>query len=228
MNDKMITSRIARSKRSTFLGHLLVVLNLQQVTRAFSTTGIATRLPAYNNLLSYQHVRGTGRYSHPTAGNQLVWTRGKNPLFLSQESESGGDGNDEGNNDDKNKSLSSGRAGGRRRAPKKKNDEKKGVPGWLIGAGIPLLVLWLVVGNLFGGGSDSSFVYYQSSVYESSIMGENGQVERSRKESVRTNVPSLLPERQQGNDRQLLRQSPDPTFERAMDREMRSLFDDFF
>lgn len=57
-----------------------------------------------------------------------------------------------------------------------------------------LLILKLFLGSLFGGsgGGTPSFVYYQSSVYESRSYSEDGRMERVRKEStMRSNIPSL-------------------------------------
>mmetsp|Transcript_20793 Transcript_20793/g.34371 ORF Transcript_20793/g.34371 Transcript_20793/m.34371 type:complete len:210 (-) Transcript_20793:123-752(-) len=172
---------------------------------------------------------------HPrrSVASSAQFTSSNSRLFVSQHKNNDGD-DDEGEGDgvDK-KSFSTGRVGGRRISPKNdgKKKKKKGgfVPGCLVVAAVPLLILWLMFQSIFGRGNDS-YVYYQSSVYESSVVGESGKIERSRKESVRTNVPSLLPEQQQGKDQRLLRQigPADAAFDRALDREMQTMFDEFF
>jgi hypothetical protein len=61
---------------------------------------------------------------------------------------------------------------------------------------IPLLAAWLFLQMLFGGVSGlispGSYVFYQSSVYESRVYTSDGKVETKREESIRSNVPSLL------------------------------------
>jgi hypothetical protein len=62
-------------------------------------------------------------------------------------------------------------------------------------------------------------------------VGEDGKAERSRKESVRTNIPSLIQPAQgqdQRDQRRLLLESPDAAFDQALDREMARMFKDFF
>jgi len=101
-----------------------------------------------------------------------------------------------------------------------------------------------------------SYVYYQKSIYESSSYNsESGQVERTRKESFRSNIPSLISGQQlqqtesrnskeKYTDESNLRKSrisssssssymfdedPDDVFERELDMFFpRTLFDDFF
>lgn len=72
---------------------------------------------------------------------------------------------------------------------------------------IPALLLGLIIikGILFGGGGGggSTFVYYESSVYETRVYNnELGKVETSRKESFRSNIPSLVEQRQQKQQQQ--------------------------
>lgn len=98
-----------------------------------------------------------------------------------------------------------------------KNKRDKGFPGWIVVA-LPILCIWLAFQNLFG----SDFVYYQSTVFESTVVAPNGKVETARKESVRTNVPSLM----EGRDKQLLQQSR--AFDREIDRDIKTMFDEFF
>jgi hypothetical protein len=61
---------------------------------------------------------------------------------------------------------------------------------------IPLLAAWIFLQILFGGVSGlispGSYVFYQSSVYESRVYTSDGKVETKREESIRSNVPSLL------------------------------------
>lgn len=84
------------------------------------------------------------------------------------------------------------RIGGRKKTSKMKPESKKGgFPWW----GIPLIVLLLLKGT-FSFGSDPSFVYYESSVYESRVYNNNGQLETSRKESFRSNIPGLVEQKQ--------------------------------
>lgn len=129
------------------------------------------------------------------------------------------------NNDDNDNSggerkpLTTRRIGGRSSAAPSRDEPR----GWLFLA-VPVVAVWLLFQNLFGG-PYSDFVYYESSVYESRVIGEGGKVETARKESVRTNIPGLVEGR--GKDEQrMLRQSDD--FDRAMDRELKNMFDDFF
>ena len=79
------------------------------------------------------------------------------------------------------------RVGGRAPKMNNKNKRDKGFPGWLVVA-LPILFIWLAFQNLFG----SDFVYYQSTVFESTVVTPNGKIETARKESVRTNVPRLV------------------------------------
>lgn len=130
----------------------------------------------------------------------------------------------------KKKLSTAGRVGGRW-SPYKNKKGAFALLGWLIGAAAPLCLLWIVFQNLFGGDDSSSFLYYQSSVFESNIVGEDGKAERSRKESVRTNIPSLIQPAQgqdQRDQRRLLLESPDAAFDQALDREMARMFKDFF
>ena len=102
----------------------------------------------------------------------------------------------------------------------------------------PILLLWVLFKSLFFG-SDPSYVYYQSSVYESRSYGADGRVDTSRKESFRSNIPGLVEGRrlQENNDNKgssssyLLRQNPDESFEQELDSMMqiqKSMLRDFF
>lgn len=63
----------------------------------------------------------------------------------------------------------------------------------------PILALTLLILLKVYLGSQTSpsagFMYYESSVYESRTIGANGKVESIRKESVRSNIPSLMEKR---------------------------------
>jgi hypothetical protein len=89
---------------------------------------------------------------------------------------------------------------------------------------LPLLSLWVLFQVVsWSVPPRSSFVYYQSSVYESRVMGVNGQLETTRKESVKTNVPNLLKEQadqKKRMDREFDREFDDE-INRYIDRSMR-------
>jgi hypothetical protein len=57
------------------------------------------------------------------------------------------------------------------------------------------LVGAIVFGQLFNFNAPS-YVYYQSSVIESRILGFDGNVQTSRKETFKSNIPDLVRERQ--------------------------------
>ena len=137
----------------------------------------------------------------------------------------------------------SGRTGGRRRKrimtlpSKKKNKSSGGIlqSSWFR-AGVPLVAILFLLktlfGSLFGNGSD--YVYYQSSVYESRVYTPDGRVETARKESVQSNIPSLMDGKQlrDSSSQYLLRDSPDRDFDRELDtmtkQFQQSIFDKFF
>mmetsp|Transcript_9778 Transcript_9778/g.14300 ORF Transcript_9778/g.14300 Transcript_9778/m.14300 type:complete len:225 (+) Transcript_9778:86-760(+) len=58
--------------------------------------------------------------------------------------------------------------------------------GSLIGV---VLLLSILKSLLFGGGG--SYTYYESSYFESRSYDRNGQIQTTRKESVRTNIPNV-------------------------------------
>ncbi len=84
---------------------------------------------------------------------------------------------------------------------------------------LPVLLFFLIIksllGGLFGSGSGSaggSYVFYQSTVYESTTYDSNGQSERVRKESFKTNIPGYTPsvgERDSSNYRKEMRKLND-------------------
>ena len=68
---------------------------------------------------------------------------------------------------------------------------------------ILLLVLLLVKGVLLDSFSTSSnFSYFESSVYETRVYNSQGQLETSRKESFRSNIPGLVERQQQRQQQQ--------------------------
>lgn len=65
---------------------------------------------------------------------------------------------------------------------------KQGFPWW----GVPTTILSLLfLKGVLDFGNDSSFAYYESTVYESRVYNSDGRMETSRKESFRSNIPSL-------------------------------------
>jgi hypothetical protein len=104
------------------------------------------------------------------------------------------------------KKISTGRAGGRVASSSRRVKDARPTAGdsgsIVLSLGrlaIPLLAAWLFLQMLFGGIggliSPGSYVFYQSSVYESRVYTPDGKVETKREESFRSNVPSLLERR---------------------------------
>jgi len=182
------------------------------------------------------------------------WLKKQNLVLLMAESDLEAE-EEQGSGKISNPNLSSGpkksnatgqRIGGRSKSPskptpnvQKRNENKTGMPKLLIAICIPLLALWVFFQTLFGGEDSPSTYYYQSSVYESRVYNADGQVETSRKESVRSNVPSLLEERR--NDRResetsdfssyILRGDIDEQFDKELESMMRvqqKILEDFF
>jgi len=90
---------------------------------------------------------------------------------------------------------------------------------------VPILLLLSLIkglfGFLFGSGSNPSYVYYQSTVYESRTYDADGQIERIRKESVKSNMPSMINgnKQEEGDIKSsYLQQSSDEDFDRDLDR----------
>lgn len=81
------------------------------------------------------------------------------------------------------------RVGGRKvRRQKPKQKRPNSLP--LI---LPLaLVFYLFFSQPFGSRGNPSYVYYQSSVYESTVVGSDGRAETSRQESIKSNLPELV------------------------------------
>ena len=101
------------------------------------------------------------------------------------------------------KKISTARAGGRVTSSSRKVADARpsaGNSGSIVSSldrlAIPLLAALLFLQMLFGGIggliSPGSYVFYQSSVYESRVYTPDGKVETKREESIRSNVPSLL------------------------------------
>jgi hypothetical protein len=104
--------------------------------------------------------------------------------------------NDDNDITDKEEAPSTRRVGGRNFRSTNRKD-KNGIPGWFILA-IPFLAFWLFMQSAFTP-SNQGYVYYQSSLFESRVIGPNGKVETARMENVRTNIPILLEGRKTGN-----------------------------
>lgn len=93
-------------------------------------------------------------------------------------------------------------------------------------------------GSLLGGAGASNYYYYQSSFFESQTFSSDGKVDTARRESIRTNVPSLLQDKNALRDRTSsveLEIRPVQEFEQSLDDEIgRNLrlelgtLDDFF
>lgn len=161
------------------------------------------------------------------------------------------------------RAVGPGRAGGRRRKQKpsfpsitNRNDNKSPWNNVLIRAGIPLLALVLLVRTFFGsdGGttpsSSPSYYYYQSSYYESRVYNSNGNMERTYKQSIKSNMPSLIESRARllnqqqqqrdndattpaqtsttGSSRNLLRESPNQELDEALVRVQQAMFSDWY
>jgi hypothetical protein len=96
------------------------------------------------------------------------------------------------------KKLTARRAGGRSIRPSSRESESNPtskVGKWAVLA-IPFLIVMVIWKLLFGGSpadsGTSGYMFYQSSVYETRVVGSDGKVERTRKESVRSNIPNLM------------------------------------
>ena len=117
---------------------------------------------------------------------------------------------------------------------------------WLASA---VLVCLFSLGRLFGStGPTPNYVYYQSSVIERRVIGPDGNIETSRKESFQSNLPELVRLQQQQRPQNTLdakkmneaelrrideqfRQSNEQmsrSLDRLLDAERKFLLDDFF
>jgi len=112
--------------------------------------------------------------------------------------------NNENANADDDKKKAIGRAGGRSRqmSSRPKQEEKRSIVAYLV-----LFSLMFVLSPLFDGVIDSSspsVYYYQSSSFEMTVYSQDGSVQTSRKESVQTNIPTLLEGRRLLEDKQFM------------------------
>jgi hypothetical protein len=60
---------------------------------------------------------------------------------------------------------------------------------------LPMLVAGFLVSSLFGrigSQTQQSYVFYQSNVYETRMVGSDGKIQTSRQETIRTNLPQAL------------------------------------
>mmetsp|Transcript_28620 Transcript_28620/g.62331 ORF Transcript_28620/g.62331 Transcript_28620/m.62331 type:complete len:379 (-) Transcript_28620:150-1286(-) len=104
----------------------------------------------------------------------------------------------------------------------------------LLKIGLPIALLLALLKLLLNGMFDPSpatpggnFVYYQSSMYESRIVGADGNVETTRRESMRSNIPSLMggQEQRRGQSSEVRRYlqdrgGPDRELDREIDSEV--------
>jgi len=123
------------------------------------------------------------------------------------------------------------RAGGRKPRPKKQDPEPKKKGPNLVVPGL-LLVLFLSLKSLFGYDTNNpSYVYYQSSLFESTVVNQDGRRETSRQESFKSNIPELVKEqRRDGTTSKYLREA-DEDIERELNAAMemqRRMLNDFF
>ena len=176
------------------------------------------------------------------------------PVCASQDKETTGDKEETDAGDNlhpetpSKKKVSTSRAGGRSRQRERPAKNSSSSPLLANRAKIALpvvLVLWILSQVFQSSVRPPSYVFYQSSMYESRTLGADGRMETTRKESVKSNLPSLL---QQDDERRLVKPSllPDRDFDREIDREIdremneidremksmmrfqQSLLDDFF
>ena len=133
------------------------------------------------------------------------------------------------NNDDNSRKLGKGvfgRIGGRKKRGVAVSSESKkaGFPWWGIPATLLSLLLFKGILNF---GSDSYFVYYESTVYESRVYNNDGRLETSRKESFRSNIPGLV---EQSQLKQLVPPSDDDVLQEMeqMIRRQEAFLDQFF
>jgi len=108
-----------------------------------------------------------------------------------------------------------GQLGGRNKKDRLKKTEKKSFPWWSIPA---ILLTLLLFKRIFFGAGDPSFVYYESSVYESSVYRGDGRVETSRKESFKSNIPSLVEDQQRRRQIQQNDDASSPAIQRLLEQ----------
>ena len=138
------------------------------------------------------------------------------------------------NNSKKKRSFS--RAGGRSQSWTKRliptetqpvfNNKKDEKFNW-IKTILPLaLILFLAKGFFFHNINNINVVYYSSTVYERSYYNQDGQLERIRKENVKSNVPSMITDQRflRGtNVEQYQQEDETDSVLRSLDRELDQL-----
>jgi hypothetical protein len=164
--------------------------------------------------------------AYPNLNHVLVsqsWRAQKNPNKRGSLHEfqlySGDDGNgtnDEGSNSQEEllSKRSVARAGGRKqkvnKPPSNNSRHDDGPLAFLRQWAVPLLLATVLLRFLFGGlfSSNSNYVYYSRSVYESTTYLRDGNVETKRKETFQSNVPGLVERSKDGSlssfDRELV------------------------
>eukprot|EP00565_Helicotheca_tamesis_P006859 CAMPEP_0185725120 /NCGR_PEP_ID=MMETSP1171-20130828/1448_1 /TAXON_ID=374046 /ORGANISM="Helicotheca tamensis, Strain CCMP826" /LENGTH=187 /DNA_ID=CAMNT_0028393157 /DNA_START=372 /DNA_END=935 /DNA_ORIENTATION=+ len=164
------------------------------------------------------------------------------------DSQNEGDGSDISNSSSSSSSqqsrpMSTARVGGRRSSPpppkrNNKKDTDDNVFG-LLKFVLPIMALiWLLQSLLsgiffFGGGGSSTgnYVYYQSSTFESRTIKSDGTIETAKKESVRTNMPSLIKSGESSSSSSsstssmILRGERDEAFERELENDVKREID---
>ena len=92
---------------------------------------------------------------------------------------------------------------------------------------LPLaLILFLAKGFFFPNINNGNVVYYSSTVYERSYYNQDGQLERIRKENVKSNVPSMITDQRflRGtNVEQYQQEDETESVLRSLDRELDQL-----
>jgi len=151
-------------------------------------------------------------------------------LFLSNEEET-----NEESYTTPNQSKSTARSGGRSKfSSMKKNDKSPDTSTSsliimnVVKKALPFLISFTILkgifGLLFGGiGGGANYVYYQSTVYESRSYNDQGEMKTVRKESVKSNAPSLINGNRDDNDSKsfLIRDISDEEFDQELDQVIR-------
>jgi hypothetical protein len=164
-------------------------------------------VPSHGNLRSFQDIR-TKRYTVVDNENDNL----DQEVFRKEQGR---------------KKYSAARAGGRSRViitlQRKKNETST-----ILSLGqrliLPVVGLWILFQFIFGGltSTSSNFVYYESSVHETRMYNNNGKVETSRQERIRSNIPGLMERR--GTQKDILLE--DKRIKDQFDREFQSIFRD--
>jgi hypothetical protein len=182
-----------------------------------STAGFAV-----HRLASCRHRQNASNLNHVLVSQS--WRAQKNPnkrgsLHEFPQLYSGDDGNgtnDEGSNSQEElvSKRSVARAGGRKqkvnKPPSNNSRRDDGPLAFLRQWAVPLLLVTVLLRFLFGGlfSSNSNYVYYSRSVYESTTYSRDGNVETKRKETFQSNVPGLVERSKDGSlssfDRELV------------------------